>query len=524
MPFRGIKNRVFIQLWILIFSSLFLTQVLVFFFSLEITISRTIEQKRATLIAFSLYQSQNLPLQKGKEGLENLFFADLPPDSAGVQDRFCFLWEALPGVPDSRDQSGELCTVVGEALRKGEQSLVRKGRVMWLAVPHPETVIITVVLKRNGAGVAASGVETSLVPIYHDFLELQKIALVFTVVVSLFFALLGTRQFRHIYFSPLQRLSRKAESYQDDDALSFAVRKEDDEFSVLSLSLNKMLYRISQDKAVLKNTILSLENANTELHKARNDIIRAEKLASVGRLASGIAHEIGNPVGIVLGYLELLKQNDITPDERNDFIFRSEQEITRINHIIRQLLDMSRSSAGEAGNVSIHLVLQDLMDVFACQPTAADISFEARFAAEHDQVYGEPDQIRQVLLNLLINAIDAIHTGDRDIQGRILLETRNPGLDETQSSMIEVLVKDNGPGIDPAIRSRLFDPFFTTKEPGKGTGLGLSVSFMIVEKLGGALSIMDTEDGEGSGSVLCMMLPLSSDPKGIDGPMTGDKP
>jgi len=87
----------------------------------------------------------------------------------------------------------------------------------------------------------------------------------------------------------------------------------------------------------------------------------------VGRLTSGIAHEIGNPIGIVLGYLDLLKQTDLRPDERKDFIDRSEKEITRINQIIRQLLDMSRSSADEAKPISIHQLLQDLMEVLKYQ-------------------------------------------------------------------------------------------------------------------------------------------------------------
>lgn len=510
MRFRGVKNRVFIQLWTLLFLALLLNQILLFFFFLEITISRTIEQKRATLITFFKYQNRKLILEKNEEVFQNSFFSNPVYACVEAQDRFYVAWNAFSGFIDNTDQKNDsnLYSAVEKTLRTGKESVSREGKVWQFLIPHPEKLIITAVLEKNATVVAAGGVEISLAPIYHDFFQLQKIILVFTAVISLFFSILGTRQFRHIYFSPLQRLSKKAESYQDDDPLFFAVRKEDDEFSVLSLSLNKMLHRISEDKTALKKTILSLEKANRELHKARNDIIHAEKLASVGRLASGIAHEIGNPVGIVLGYLELLKQNDITADERNDFICRSEQEITRINNIIRQLLDMSRSSGGTTENVSIHSLLLDLMDVFAHQSAAADIQFETRFNAKNDMVYGDPDLIRQVFLNILINAIDAIHTRPEKDHGRILLMTENSGSDEKQRPAIHILIKDNGPGIDPAIRSRLFDPFFTTKEPGKGTGLGLSVSFMIIERLGGELSIMDTAD---AGSVFRVMLPLTED-------------
>jgi two-component system NtrC family sensor kinase len=118
----------------------------------------------------------------------------------------------------------------------------------------------------------------------------------------------------------LKRLAKRAETYQDEEPLFFSVRKEDNEFSVLSSSLNKMLHRIADDKRVLKETIGSLKATNVELKKAQNDVIRAEKLATVGRLTSGIAHEIGNPIGIVLGYLDLLKQTDLTISDRNDFM------------------------------------------------------------------------------------------------------------------------------------------------------------------------------------------------------------
>jgi signal transduction histidine kinase len=255
---------------------------------------------------------------------------------------------------------------------------------------------------------------------------------------------------------------------------------------------------------VLRETIESLQTANLELKKAQNDVIRAEKLATVGRLTSGIAHEIGNPIGIVLGYLDLLKQSDLSLEERNDFIDRSEKEIVRINHIIRQLLDMSRTSADEAKSISIHLLLQDLIAVFNYQPTADQIVFESRFEAGEDRVHADPDRLRQVFLNILLNAVDALNA-DLPSDPQILLATANLVSDE-QVNSIEVIIQDNGPGIPSSHLSRVFDPFFTTKQPGKGTGLGLSVSFMIIEKLGGRLSASRLED---NGAAFRVVLPLA---------------
>jgi signal transduction histidine kinase len=305
-------------------------------------------------------------------------------------------------------------------------------------------------------------------------------------------------------------LAKRAEAYTDEDPLFFSVRKEDNEFSVLSSSLNKMLHRIAEDKRVLNETIESLKQANIDLKKAQNDVIRAEKLATVGRLTSGIAHEVGNPIGIVLGYLDLMRQADLTEEERNDFIDRSEKEITRINHIIRQLLDMSRTSAGEYKPVSVNQLLSDLVSVFNYQPSAAHIDFEESLNAADDQVFADPDRLRQVFLNILLNAVDAVHGDASDTPCiRLVSEAADdahglPG--DLDRRFIRVTIADNGPGIEPSHLPHLFDPFYTTKPPGKGTGLGLSVSFMIVEKLGGTLSVANGETG---GAVFDILLPLS---------------
>jgi two-component system NtrC family sensor kinase len=213
----------------------------------------------------------------------------------------------------------------------------------------------------------------------------------------------------------------------------------------------------------------------------------------VGRLTSGIAHEIGNPIGIVLGYLDLLKQTDLTPDERDDFIARSEKEITRINHIIRQLLDMSRSSVGESKPDVRSPTAQRLDFGARYQPAADAIVFETHLNATDDIVFADPDRLRQVFLNILLNAVDAV-SADTCTESRIKMITECAKDDGDMSGdhtggFIKVTIQDSGPGIQPSNLPHVFDPFFTTKPPGKGTGLGLSVSFMIVEKLGGHIAV-----------------------------------
>ena len=505
MSFRGIKNRVFIQFWILFFLSMLFIDVLVLFIFLERTISKFIEQKRSSLIiACENRRQASLTNYNSSMGLENILF--------DKGDRFLFFKATEPSQNDGPqyDPSNALDAAVYQALKTGLATTQKTGETIGLLFLQHESVIITYPVQAEGKTIAAGGLKSSLASIYQDFRRIQKIAFIFVFINSFFFALFGNRQLTRIYFRPLQRLAKRAETYQDEDTLFFSVRKEDNEFSVLSSSLNKMLHRISDDKSVLKETIDSLKAANLELKKAQNDVIRAEKLATVGRLTSGIAHEIGNPIGIVLGYLDLLKQGDLTSAERNDFIVRSETEITRINSIIRQLLDMSRSSAGESKPVSIHQLLQDLILVFSFQPTANTIVFESNLDAIDDLVFADPDRLRQVFLNILLNAVDAVNSSlSSDTRIKISTEptiSDSDLPDGSEGSFITVTIQDNGPGIPPENLPHVFDPFFTTKPPGKGTGLGLSVSFMIVEKLGGNITVSNREE---IGASFKVVLPLA---------------
>jgi signal transduction histidine kinase len=319
----------------------------------------------------------------------------------------------------------------------------------------------------------------------------------------------GIYRVSKLYLQPLARLAKRAADYKEDDDLIFSVRKEDNELNSLSTALNNMLKRISADKEKLKSTVLSLERANLELKQAQRGIIQAEKLASVGRLSAGIAHEIGNPIGIVIGYLELLRRPDITEDERGEYIQRTEDEIERINNIIRKLLEISRPSNSDRTAVSVHYIVQDTADVLHVQPLMSNIELSLDLAAEDDTVLADPNQLRQVFLNLIINAADAISGDEKVSGGKLKISTtieKNGNHDsQATSDQLQIMFVDNGSGIAEENLSNIFDPFFTTKDPGRGTGLGLSVSFMIVESLGGKMT-GGSELGEGATMVISLPL------------------
>jgi len=347
------------------------------------------------------------------------------------------------------------------------------------------------------------------IPFSHPY---QKIVFFYILLNTLFLALLG---FYFIYRSiirPINRLVKRAEEFKEGEAFSLASDTEQNEFTKLSRSINVMLRRLEDNKAELKTGILSLEKANLELQQAQEEIIRSEKLASVGRLASGVAHEIGNPIGIVLGYLGLLKGSDLNDEERRDFINRIEKEIGRINRTIRNLLDFSRPSKGEMKVVSVHKIIGDMVDILKPQPMVSDSEIFLDKGAKKDNVLADPDKLKQVFLNLSMNAMDAMGANQTKNESqkntlsiRTSLSPKTKADKRVNKSKIHIEFIDNGSGIPVEDLTRIFDPFYSTKEPGKGTGLGLSVSLRIIEDIGGDIKV---KSEPGKGTKIIIILPI----------------
>jgi signal transduction histidine kinase len=370
-------------------------------------------------------------------------------------------------------------------------------------------LILSTPLLQNDQALAGASIVLPLEGIYQSLRRSQKMLFIYLFINTVILTFIGIYRLSKVYFQPLARLARRAEDYREDDEMLFSVRKEDNELHKLSGSLNSMLRRISADKEKLRSTVNSLETANLELKKAQKEIIRAEKLASVGRLSAGIAHEIGNPIGIVMGYLELLKQKGIPAAEKKEYIHRTEAEIERINTIIRQLLEISRPSNAGLRAVSVHDLIDDIAEVLNVQPLMSNIELECRLAAQNDKILADSNQLRQVFLNLIINAADAISSEGKADNGKLLIQSslvgETPEQPQNQKTHLKIMFIDNGPGISEENISNIFDPFYTTKEPGKGTGLGLSVSFMIVEGFGGKMTVRSKI---GEGTTMTLLLPV----------------
>ena len=356
--------------------------------------------------------------------------------------------------------------------------------VLW---PGKSEICLSSPLKYKGRVIGGISVTSSLVPVYDILKNSQKLVIIYIVIDTVILALVGIYLLSRIVVAPILRLVRMTEEYEGSESIPSAGDTPANEIGNLSRALTNMLKRLDENKKELKNHIVSLEKANRDLKAAQDEIIKSEKLASVGRLAAGIAHEIGNPVGIILGYIDLIQKGGLPVEEEKDFLVRIESEISRVDVIIRQLLDFSRSSTGKIEICGIHDLIKMTVEMLKPQSGMKKLGIELEFMAENDYVLADKNQLQQVFLNILINSIDAFSEKGRESgYSSIRIESEN------KNGFIELKFIDNGPGISPDKLKHIFDPFFTTKEPGRGTGLGLSVCYRIIEGLGGTIKAEST--------------------------------
>jgi two-component system NtrC family sensor kinase len=404
----------------------------------------------------------------------------------------------------------ELESFAGETIQTGLKTTRFFGSTWGVFWRQSRDLMIGAPLFQKGRIVGACSIVMPLAGIYKVLRRTQYVLLIYLFVNTVVFTIIGLYRLSRITVKPLQRLVKRAEAYTEEDEMFFLYEAEENEFSKLSKALNRMLQHIAGDKEKLHAVVMSLEKANVDLIKAQKDMIGAEKLACVGRLSAGIAHEIGNPIGIIVGYLELLQRNDISDNDRKEFFKRTENEINRIDTIIRQLLEVSKPLAQGLKIVSVNEILQETVDSFKFHPLMSDIDLDFKFMAERDTVMADPNRLRQVFLNLIINAADAVSSNKNRSTGKIsIISEVVPGIQAESTdhpNMLKIEYIDNGPGIAEENLGNIFDPFFTTKGPGKGTGLGLSVCFMIVEGIGGKIK---AGSKEGKGATITIYLPLN---------------
>ena len=327
------------------------------------------------------------------------------------------------------------------------------------------------------------------------------------------FVVFGAYLVRRLVIRPVDEIVAAAEAIAEGDLARRAPSMGSVELARLATSLNRMTTRLLEEQTL---------------------VVRAEKMASVGRLAAGIAHEIGNPLGAINGYTHLARRR-LRDRGLEDELEAIERETTRIDRIVRGLLDYARPRRTTPESIEIDECVGRVVTMLRDQGALKQVEVRLEIPAGVPALSGDRHELEQTLVNLLLNAVDAMDgNGTVTIAARadslaslrddtalrkgdspsVLAEReRNPRVRAwlhrvgEPARIVTVTVADSGPGVDPDIMERIFDPFFTTKPPGKGTGLGLAIVARIVDNLGGVVWVRPAREG---GAAFVMMFPLGA--------------
>ena len=310
---------------------------------------------------------------------------------------------------------------------------------------------------------------------------------------------------------PLSQLAAAARAVSAGDAVRAPVAgpRETAEVARAWNEMTDVLERRSQD---LAKAVSELRGANAELRRTRAGLDRAERLAVMGRLAAGVAHEVGNPIGAILAFVELVRRDPGLGDASRGHLTRVAREGERVRGILQQLLDFSRPVRPAPARLELASVLERAVELVAAQRSHRGIRFDRQLDPAAPAAFADAGAVLQIVLNLLLNAADALADVAEPV---VLLELRPAALrlrdgdagasgvgSRTRCDAVECRISDNGSGIAEGDRERIFDPFYTTKPPGQGTGLGLSTAARLAEELEGTLALAEPPPGFSTSFVL----------------------
>jgi len=327
---------------------------------------------------------------------------------------------------------------------------------------------------------------------------------------------------------PVDEMARGVKQIADGDYRHRLELPNGLELRSITESVNAMADRLIAGQQVLAENVRSLDETNVMLVEARNEVIQAARLASVGTLAAGIAHEVGNPLTAIIGYADVALRRIEAGQGDPELLESIRSEAQRIDGIVRGLLDFARPQPDEIAPVRVDEVVAGVRELLETQGRLGQIEHSWTLDEACPPVLMDPRHLEQVLVNLLLNASDAVKDVDKPkIEVAVWSEegpAANPllrrgddppgvnymhrrrlarrafaveasGTLETAHRVVVVAVSDNGPGLPSTDETHVFDPFFTTKEPGKGTGLGLFISARLVSGMGGRIDLENTPDG-----------------------------
>ncbi|HEU0013647.1 MAG TPA: ATP-binding protein [Longimicrobium sp.] len=348
------------------------------------------------------------------------------------------------------------------------------------------------------------------------------------------FLLLANYLIERRVLRPVSAAVGAAQAVADGDYARRAPPADTREMAALSDALNRMTEQLLDNQEKLSANVRSLDETNRVLLSTQRGLVEAEKLASIGRLAAGVAHEVGNPLGALLGYAAVLRRAGVDAELADGV----ERETRRIDRIVRGLLDYARPAPAQRERVDVNACLRAAVAVLEGQGALEGLELAMRLGADLPPVSGSPHLLEQAFVNLLDNARKAM-----DGRGTLTVSTtaetyvpvrplptrraddppgvsyahlrrprfssiRDPHRIEPGTETVRIVVADSGPGIAPEHIDKVFDPFFTTRAPGEGTGLGLAIVASTVADFGGRI---EAASAAGGGAVFTLSLPTHRD-------------
>ncbi|PLX94012.1 MAG: hypothetical protein C0621_06135 [Desulfuromonas sp.] len=342
--------------------------------------------------------------------------------------------------------------------------------------------------------ISYNAVDARLDEVRDNFLRIAVVSITLSLILAAIVARFVT--------GPIKELTLGARAIARDNLGTRINVHSSDEIGMLARAFNEMASSLSASRDELTYNNEALQKANDDLKTMQEHLIRSERLAAIGQLAAGVSHEIDNPVGIILGYAELLLEDTPPPDPRRDDLLAIIDECKRCRRITGGLLDFSRSSAPCRRAVAVDELLESTLTALRPQKIFKNLTLTLEAEGGLPHLIADADQLRQILVNLLLNAAQILAG-----QGEILLRCYR------KDDLLEIACEDTGPGIPDALQEKIFEPFFSTKARGEGTGLGLSICRRLVEEHGGTLCAATSERG---GGLFILSLPLGGEEKSFD--------
>jgi signal transduction histidine kinase len=315
-------------------------------------------------------------------------------------------------------------------------------------------------------------------PVEHTILWIAAVTLVAAILISYFIS--------RMVVSPVQRLVSATDAVSAGDYAHPIAIHSQDEIGYLAGKFDMMRQSLQKQMAALASQNKELEDALQQLEKAQQELVQSEKLAATGKITAQLSHELNNPIHNVRSCLESARRKIQNGKGTTEYLDLAHEEIVRMGKLVQQMLAFYRPPAVEREPVNVNRTLKQVLQMSRERFVENNVIVASRFAGDLPEIQASPDQLKQVFLNIIMNAIDAMPDG-----GKIEIATKS--IDK----IVEISFRDNGIGIEQEKLPNIFDAFYTTKSRASGVGLGLSVSYGIVKSLGGKIMVA-SEVGEGA--------------------------